>query len=189
MSEHRQGDSAPSDAATADRNTESFSVAEPNAKTTVGWREWVALPELGLTAIKAKIDTGARTSALHAIDIVEETADDGKVFVNFTTQPVQNNDAIQLRCRAPLVDKRKVTDSGGHASERLIVSTSLAIGGRVMDVEVSLTDRTGLLLRMLVGRTSLVPNFKVDPSQSYVFGKQNVRDHYMAHLPNGDQPE
>lgn len=145
----------------------------------VGWREWVALPSLGLPAIKAKIDTGARTSALHAFDIVESTDENGTTYVEFTTQPIQRDESVQVRCRAPLVEKRSVTDSGGHVAERYIVSVSLRIADREQDVELSLTDRRGMLFRMLVGRTSLVPNVSIDPSQSFVLGRENVRDHYQ----------
>lgn len=145
---------------------------------TLGWREWVALPELGLPAVKAKIDTGARTSALHAYDIVEEIRADGHAYVSFTTQPVQRNESLEVRCSARVVDKRRVTDSGGHAAERYVVRTGLTLGERHLEVEVTLTERRGMLFRMLVGRTSLVPDIVVDPSSSFLLGRMNPRDHY-----------
>lgn len=145
----------------------------------IGWREWVALPSLELPAIKAKIDTGARTSALHAYDIVEQTNEQGERFVEFTTQPIQRDDTVQVRCRAPLVEKRRVTDSGGHSAERYVVRASLKLADREREVELTLTDRSGMLFRMLVGRTSLVPDVSVDPASSFRLGRLNAREHYQ----------
>ncbi len=157
--------------------------AVPDIRTDVlqlGWREWVALPALGLSAIKAKIDTGARTSSLHAFDIAEHPGEDGTTYVTFNTQPVQRNESIVIACRAPVVDKRRVTDSGGHSAERYVVKTRLDLGLIQREVELTLTDRRGMLFRMLVGRTSLVPDVVVDPSATFLLGRQNVRDHYAA---------
>lgn len=156
---------------------------------TLGWREWVALPDLGLTAIKAKIDTGARTSALHAFDIVEQTDADGSLLVSFKTQPVQRNEALVIECRAPVVGKRQVTDSGGHTAERYVVLTTLTIGGAARRIELTLTDRRGMLFRMLVGRTSLVPGVAVDPGGSFLMGRQSWRDHYIDAQKSGRDNE
>ena len=146
----------------------------------VGWREWVALPGLGLPAIKAKVDTGARTSALHAFDIAAETGQGGEPLVGFSVQPLQRDPAIVVRCRAPLVDRRRVTDSGGHAEERWVVRAELALGARARTVEITLVDRRDMLFRMLVGRTSLVPGVTVDPARSFLLGRVSARGLYAA---------
>lgn len=146
--------------------------------TAIGWREWVSLPGLGLPGIKAKIDTGARTSALHAFHIVEERAADGSTIVAFDVQPLQRKESLVVRCRAPLVDCRMVTDSGGHAAERYVVRTELVIGGCRREVEITLSDRRDMLFRMLVGRTSLKPDLLVDSSRSFTLGRASVRSLY-----------
>jgi hypothetical protein len=169
-----------------DAPSQATGVAEgvlPDVRTDVvrlGWREWVALPELGLPAIKAKIDTGARTSSLHAFDIVEHTDEHGSSYVSFKSQPVQRNESIVIACRAPVVDKRRVTDSGGHAAERYVVKTRLDFGPFQRDVELTLTDRRGMLFRMLVGRTSLVPDVVTDSAASFLLGRKKARDHYSS---------
>jgi len=136
----------------------------------VGWREWVALPQLQVPAIKAKIDTGARTSALHAYDI-ERIGDD----VEFSVQPVQRNNVLSIRCTAPLTDIRTVTDSGGHSEERYVVTTLLHIGSLQKPIELTLTERHDMLFRMLIGRTALMPQCLVDPAGSYLCGKLRPR--------------
>ena len=152
--------------------------AAPAAGLEVGWREWVALPGLGLPAVKAKIDTGARTSALHAFDIAEERGEGGEALVGFSVHPLQRENEITVRCRAPLVDRRPVTDSGGHREERFVVRSALALGARVREVELTLVDRTDMLFRMLVGRTSLVPDVRVDPARSFLLGRVSARELY-----------
>lgn len=152
--------------------------ARPAASLDVGWREWVSLPGLGLPAVKAKIDTGARTSALHGFDIAEETGEGGEPLVAFSVQPLQRDETIVVRCRAPLVDRRRVTDSGGHVGERWVVRTTLVLGERRKDVELTLVDRRGMLFRMLVGRTSLLPDVRVDPARSFLLGRVAARSLY-----------
>ena len=147
---------------------------------TVGWREWVALPELGLPAVKVKVDTGARTSAIHAFDIERERDANGTELVAFSVHPLQRDAKIVRRCRAPLVDTRRVTDSGGHAEERLFVSTALSIGGRVRTIELTLTERHDMLFRMLLGRTALVPDVRVDPARSFLCGRVSARALYPS---------
>ena len=94
----------------------------------ISWREWVSLPLLGLPAIKAKIDTGARTSAIHALDIERVTRNNGQDWLAFSVHPIQRDDSIVRRCEAPLVDIRSVTDSGGHTEDRYFISTQVQIG-------------------------------------------------------------
>ena len=136
----------------------------------VGWREWVVLPELQVPAIKAKIDTGARTSALHAFGI-ERIGDQ----VEFSVQPIQRNNLLSVRCSAPLSDIRTITDSGGHSEERYVVTTRLQIGSLMKTIELTLTERHDMLFRMLIGRTALMPQCLVDPSGSYLCGKLSPR--------------
>jgi len=149
----------------------------------VGWREWVALPALGLPAVKAKVDTGARTSAIHAFDIERGTAADGSAQVAFSVHPLQRDAKTVRRCLAPLVDTRRVTDSGGHAEERLFVSTVMELGGIRRTIEITLTERHDMLFRMLLGRTALVSDVRVDPARSFLCGRVSARALY----PSDDQ--
>ena len=141
---------------------------------TIGWREWVALPELGLPAFKVKVDTGARTSAIHAHDI-ERFTENGIKMVSFTVLPVQRNMAISRRCQAPLVDIRDVTDSGGHTETRHVISTLLEISDVSKTIEITLTERRSMLFRMLLGRTSLMADFVVNPALSFTCGRRSPR--------------
>lgn len=146
---------------------------------TIGWREWVALPDLDLPAVKAKIDTGARTSAIHAFDIrLLDSDNDAVPMVEFKVQPLQRNDTLVRSCRAPLVDRRRVTDSGGHAEERFVVSTRLVLGEASHTMEMTLTERPNMLFRMLLGRTALRGSFLVDPGVSFTCGRPPARRLY-----------
>ena len=141
-----------------------------NNRIIVGWREWVALPELGIPAIKAKVDTGARTSALHAY-MVEPFTENGRERVRFGIRPLRKRKDLELLCEADVYDRRVVSDSGGHREERYIIRTPLFIGGMSRDIELSLTNRDTMLFRMLIGRTALKGRLVVDPAQSYCTGK------------------
>lgn len=141
---------------------------------TLGWREWIALPELELPAFKVKVDTGARTSAIHAHDI-ERFSENGIKMVSFTVLPIQRNMTIERRCQAPLVDIREVTDSGGHKETRHVISTLLELSDVSKTIEITLTERRDMLFRMLLGRTSIMPDFVVDPALSYTCGRRSTR--------------
>ncbi|MEX2647745.1 MAG: RimK/LysX family protein [Alphaproteobacteria bacterium] len=136
----------------------------------VGWREWVALEALGLPAIKAKIDTGARTSALHAF-YVEPITIDGRTRVRFGIHPLQERTDIEVNCVADAVDHRRVSDSGGHRELRWVIRAPLRIGGESWPIEITLTNRDDMMFRMLIGRTAMPRRLVVDPARSYVLGK------------------
>jgi len=155
-------------------------IGTADAPRLLGWREWVALPALGLPAVKAKLDTGARTSAIHAFDIEPGTDENGRRVVRFSTRPVQRNEDLVVRCAAELVDQRRVTDSGGHRADRYVVRTTLVLGEVHRDIELTLTDRADMLFRMLIGRTALVPDQAVVPSRSFLLGRMNARAAYAA---------
>lgn len=138
----------------------------------MGWREWVAFPELSIPAVKAKVDTGARTSALHAF-MISPQSKDGREYVKFLIHPLQRREDIVLTCEAPVLDRRVVRDSGGHAEERYVISTLIRIGQIEWPVEVTLTSRDDMTFRMLLGRTALESaGLAVDPSASYLIGKR-----------------
>lgn len=137
---------------------------------TLGWREWLALPELGIPQIKAKIDTGARSSSLHAYDI-QKIEVDGAPWVEFKIHPHQHDNEASVSCRAPIKDFRRITDSGGHRSMRYVIETTMQLGDAVFVAEMTLADRSDMLFRMLLGRTAMKGRYVVDPARSYCLGQ------------------
>ena len=138
---------------------------------TFGWREWVSLPELGIKRIKAKVDTGARTSALHAFEL-RPYSENGRDRIEFRMHPVQKDNDTVITCTADVLDRRKITDSGGHKEERFVIRTALQIGEHQWPIEATLTSRDDMLFRMLLGRTALKGRAQVNPARSYVVGKK-----------------
>ena len=154
-----------------------------NKKFTVGWREWVALPGLQIPAIKAKIDTGARTSALHAFDL-EPMEVDGERQVRFAIHPLQRRTDVTVICVAKVVDQRTVTNSGGQSEDRYVIETPVRIGAAEWTIEITLTNRREMKFRMLLGRTAMRKRILVDPGRSYQMGRPRAR-RYTPQPPAG----
>lgn len=133
------------------------------APLVLGWREWIALPALGIPALKAKIDTGARTSALHASSILELPGD----RVRFTVEPAPKHPEITVAIETAIVDRREVTSSNGDQEVRPVIATTIEIAGRTWPIEITLTNRDQMLSRMLLGRQALQHGVLIDPSSRY----------------------
>jgi hypothetical protein len=133
---------------------------------TIGWREWVRLPGLGDALVKAKVDTGARTSSLHAFD-VSELERDGEQRVAFAFHPNQDDEETEIRAEAPLVDRRNVTASNGQTELRYVVATEIVVDSEPIPIELTLTRRDTMGFRMLLGRHALRGRYMVDPRRSY----------------------
>ncbi|MDO3383554.1 ATP-dependent zinc protease family protein [Gilvimarinus algae] len=140
-----------------------------NNKTCVGWREWVMFPDFGQFYVKAKVDTGAKTSALHAF-FVEPFSRSGNDWVRFGLHPKQHSNEPEYICESPVLDRRTVTDSGGHKEERYVIETAISIAGNTLLTEMTLTNRETMLFRMLLGRNTLSGHFLVDPELSFLCG-------------------
>lgn len=143
-------------------------------KFLVGWREWAKLPELGIPIIKVKIDTGARTSALHAFD-VEHVKISGKDYVNFTIHPLQRNDRIVRSCCAEIIDFRNIKSSNGHTEERFVIRTTIAISEKQWQINITLTNRDIMKHRMLLGREAM-RDIIVDPTHAYHQGSVSAKE-------------
>lgn len=143
-------------------------------KKIVGWREWVGLPDLHIEAINAKIDTGARTSAIHAEEIIIFEKH-GKEYVRFTIFPLQRTKRGQVESVAEFVGYRMVKSSSGHISRRPVIRTNLMMGNIKYPIEITLINRDVMGFRMLIGRLALRQRFLVDPSRSYISEKLTLK--------------
>jgi hypothetical protein len=132
---------------------------------TLGWRERLGLPQLGIGVLKAKLDTGARSSSLH-VDTIEEFQRDGALWLRFSMH-VDRRQPLNVRCEARALDRRVVTDTGGRRTERWFIRTGVEVAGQRFDVDINLTDRRHMLFPMLLGRTAISGRFAVDPARSY----------------------
>lgn len=136
---------------------------------TIGWRERLSLPDLGLD-LKAKIDTGARTSALH-VAWLEEFTRDGRTWLRFAVDTARRKSSLRV-CEALALDRRDVTDSGGHKTARWFIRSTISLARGHFDAEINLTDRENMLFPMLLGRSALCGRFQVDPECSYVHARR-----------------
>jgi len=149
-------------------------------KIILGSEEWCSFPELGIPTIKARVDSGAKTSALHAINIAPFKKE-GQNWVKFDINPIQNNVKTIIHCEAPLVDKRVVKSSSGFREERYVIQTNLEIGNANWLIEMTLTNRDSMGFRMLLGREAMSGRVLVDPEQQYLLGQptsDNLKEVY-----------
>lgn len=136
----------------------------------IGWREWCKLPRLNVPAIKIKVDTGARTSALHAFNIRLHTKK-GRPYVQFSVYPIQGDRGTVVHCESPVVDVRHVTSSNGHRETRYIILTQIELGSQIREIELSLSNRDPLKFRMLLGREALKNFAVIDTNRSFCQGR------------------
>ncbi len=139
-------------------------------RTTIGWREWVQMPEFGVSEIKAKVDTGADNSSLHAFNI-ERSEREGVSYVSFEIHPRQRKHNPAIVCEAEVVMERKVRNPGGRTQLRPVIRTRLNIAGQEFETLINLTTRDEMTFRMLLGRRSIRKEFLVDPGRSYLGGR------------------
>lgn len=136
----------------------------------IGWREWLALPSLGIDRIKAKVDTGARSSALHAIKI-RRFERDGELWVSFSVHPQQRKVTQTVVCEARVHDERQVKSSVGHTQNRVVIRERVELLGESFYIDLTLTNRDAMGFRMLLGREAIRRRFLVDPGRSYLAGR------------------
>lgn len=153
----------------------SMTHAPISMKIQVGWREWAALPDLSIARIKAKIDTGARTSALHAFAL-DTFSEHGQRMVRFGVHPLQRKLRPKIFCVAAIVDERWVMDSGGHREQRLVIATRVCIGAMTWPIELTLTDRDTMRFRLLIGRSAMQDKLLINPDGSYATGGRRRGD-------------
>ncbi|MCP5361954.1 MAG: ATP-dependent zinc protease [Hyphomicrobiales bacterium] len=150
-------------------------MARKQRKTMIiGWQEWIALPELGVSAVKAKVDTGAKTSSLHAYHIEEYTYN-GAPHVRFEVHPVQRNQRITRVCEAKIIDYRKVKSSSGESEERPVIVTQLSLGDATWEIELNLTNRDYMGFRMLLGREALRQRLLIDAGSHFLHGRKTAK--------------
>ncbi len=155
-------------------------MSENNTKVIVGSEEWCAFPELGIPAIKARVDSGAKTSSIHAFNI-QPFRREGLAWVSFEIHPVQDNRRIVIRCERPVVDKRRVKSSTGIAETRYVISAAIKLGEDIWDIELTLANRDSMGFRMLLGREAMVSRLMVDPALSCTTGdvtEDTLSQHY-----------
>ena len=143
----------------------------PPSLPVIGWREWVSLPDLDVRSVKAKVDTGARTSSLHAFDL-REIERDGTTFVRFVIHPEQRRSEPEIAAELPLLTRRPVRDSGGRVESRPVVLTTVELAGQRWSIELTLTRRDAMGFRMLLGRQAIRGRFVVDPGGSFRTGRR-----------------
>jgi hypothetical protein len=143
---------------------------ENEFKLTVGWREWISLPDLKIESIKAKFDTGARTSVLHTY-FIEPIMSSDIPRVRFGVHPLQKSNKRDVVCTGDIIDYRRIVDSGGHPEMRYIIRTSVKVGERIWPIDLSLTNREQMRFRLLIGRTAISGHLIIDPQISFTLGR------------------
>lgn len=136
----------------------------------IGWREWVGMPEFGVERIKVKVDTGARTSSLHAFDVELDGPPDARV-VRFSLHPIQRNNKVSVPCEAPLLEERHVRSSNGARELRPVILTPIEVDGQLWPVEITLTSRDNMGFRMLLGREAIRRRCLVDAGRSFLVNR------------------
>jgi len=139
-------------------------------KIIIGKEEWIELPKLGLPAVKARIDSGAKTSSLHAFNM-ELFEKNGKKYVEFDIHPLQKNKKVKKKCRAQIIDKRQVKSSSGESEKRFVINTPMKLGEETWTIQVTLTNRDSMGYRMLLGREAMEKRILIDPDLSFCKGK------------------
>lgn len=152
----------------------------------LGWKEWISLPQLGVHAIKAKVDTGARTSALHALNI-DPFERDHLDHVRFQISPMPRRPHVLIDCVAPLVGRKVITSSNGEKEERFIIETALSMGGHAWPIEMSLTNRESMITRVLLGRQAMTETTVIRPTEKYLQPKLSYR--VYSKRPSSDAPK
>jgi hypothetical protein len=150
--------------------------SETGETRTIGWKEYLDLPGLGVFRLKAKVDTGARTSTLHVDALtVLEVLPDGTERVRIDLRPDRRRPDWQVRAEARVLRRMRVVDSGGHPETRPVIATELVLGPVRKMILVTLTDRSGMLFRMILGRKALEGSFRVDVARKYLLRKWHPR--------------
>lgn len=163
-----------------------MTLSKPQPRTVIGWREWIALPDLGVDAIKVKVDTGARSSSLHAVKqrIFER---DGEKWVRFQINPVQHTMDRKVMAEARVMEFRSVRSSSGEEQMRPVIKTRIKMLGRTWPIEVTLSNRDAMGFRMLLGRQAFRNKFHVDAGRSYYGGKPKKKKKPYPNLRHQDQ--
>jgi len=157
--------------------------ATQKVQAVIGWREWVALPGLAVRRTKAKIDTGARTSSLHAFGIEPFVRGESELWVRFTVAPLQRKTTKLVSCEERVIDQRWVKNTGGKPELRFVISTIIELAGITWPVEISLARRDTMGFRMLLGREAIRGRFVVDPGRSFLVSKRLKKKHPTKKLP------
>ncbi|MEY3182135.1 MAG: hypothetical protein RLZ35_120 [Pseudomonadota bacterium] len=144
-------------------------------KLVIGWQEWCALPKLHIPAIKCKIDTGAKTSALHA-DLIEPFTRHGERYVHFLVHPLQQHKRVEVKCTGKIIDERVIMNSGGKKEHRYVIRTPIVLGHLTWEIEISLTNRDPMAFRMLLGRDALRSLFVIDPHKILCQGRRDLAE-------------
>ena len=139
-------------------------------KVIVGREEWCSFPEIGIPAVKCRVDSGAKTSALHAVNITPFKKN-GVSWIKFDVHPLQNDEETTINCESPVYDKRKVKSSSGNSELRFVIKTTLSITEETWDIEVTLTNRDNMGYRMLLGREAMIGKMLVDPEANCLLGQ------------------